>query len=162
MFKIKLLILLLINLVFISCANNYNNSQLKLAVSYIGGEYDGLVLSNHLKRHLNNFGMLDKNSNYQINGSISHSSDLFITNIDNTSDREKVLSSIDLKVYDLDKDCIIFSYLENVSQFYILASGDKFTSNKKAIEEIRDKNTDYFVKKFINKLYEIDIACQNE
>ena len=66
MFKVKLLILLLTSLAIISCANNKHNNDIKLSVSYLGGEYDGLVLSNQLKKHLNNFGMLDKNSNYQV------------------------------------------------------------------------------------------------
>ena len=56
MFKIKLLILLLINIYLVSCASNVVNHDYKLSVAYKGGEYDGLVLSKQLKSHLNNFG----------------------------------------------------------------------------------------------------------
>ncbi len=162
MFKVKLLILLLTSLAMISCANNKNLNDIKLSVSYIGGEYDGLVLSNQLKKHLNNFGMLDKNSNYQVDGEITHSSNLYITNFDKTSDRERVHSSIVLYIYDSVKDCKVYTYLEDISQFYILASGDKFISNKTALEEIRNDNTEYFVKKFINNLNQSDFKCDYE
>ena len=100
MYKIRLLILLFISLSFISCTNNNKSSEFQLSVAYIGGEYDGLLLSNQLKSNLNNFGMLNTYSNYEIQGYITHSSNLFITNIDNTSDREKIESSIELKIYD--------------------------------------------------------------
>ena len=162
MFKVKLLILLLTSLAIISCANNKHLNHIKLSVSYLGGEYDGLVLSNQLKKHLNNFGMLDKNSNYKIGGVITHSSNLYITNIDKTSDRERVHSHVVLHIYDSVKDCKVHSYLDDVSQFYILASGDKFLSNKTALEEIRNDNTEYFVKKFINNINQSDFKCDYE
>ena len=57
-----------------------------LSVAYIGGEYDGLVLSNKLKSYLNGFNMLNNKSNFEIQANISHSTNLFITNVDNTSD----------------------------------------------------------------------------
>ena len=162
MSKVKLLILLLTSLAIISCTNNKNFNHIALSVSYLGGEYDGLVLSNQLKRHLNNFGMLDKNSNYHVEGEITHSSNLYITNIDKTSDRERIHSSIVLNIYDSVKDCKVYTYLDDISQFYILASGDKFVSNKTALEEIRNENTEYFVKKFINDLNESDFNCKYE
>ena len=47
MFKIKLLILLLINLIFInSCTTNRLDSGTKYSVGYIGGEYTGFVFKN--------------------------------------------------------------------------------------------------------------------
>ena len=94
MFKIKLLILLLNSLLLLSCINNRPDNEINLSVAYIGGEYDGLLLSNQLRSHLKNFNMLDDSSDLQIQASISHSSSVFITNIDNTSDREKITSSI--------------------------------------------------------------------
>ena len=81
MFKIRLLILLLINLSLFSCVNNQKENLRKLSVAYIGNEYDGLVLSNQLKQYLNNFGMLDESSNLQIQADVSHSNKLFITNM---------------------------------------------------------------------------------
>ena len=64
MFKIKLLILLLISYLITSCINNAGDYKFKMNVAYIGGEYEGLILSNQLKSQLNNFRMLDKNSQY--------------------------------------------------------------------------------------------------
>ena len=66
MFKIKLLILLLASLLLISCTNNKKDNNIRLSVSYIGGEYDGLQLYKKLRSHLNNFGILDDKSIYQI------------------------------------------------------------------------------------------------
>ena len=159
MYKIRLLILLFISLAFVSCTNNNKSSEFNLSIAYISGEYDGLLLSNQLKSYLNNFGMLKTNSNYELQGSISHSSNLFITNIDNTSDREKIESSIDLKIYDKLNKCFTFRFNENVSQFYILSASDKFTSNKTAVEEIKFGNTEYFVKRFINSLSRDSFIC---
>ena len=159
MFRIRLLILLLINLVFVSCASNNKSSEFQLSVDYFSVEYDGLLLSNQLKSNLNNFGMLNTNSNYEIQGYITHLSNLFITNIDNTSDREKIESSIELKIYDKLNKCFTFKFNEDVSQFYILSASDKFTSNKTAVEEIKFSNTEYFVKKFINSLSRDSFIC---
>ena len=74
MFKIKLLILLLINFLFISCAQTKlkNISIDKFKVGYIAGEFDGLVLKNMLNSYLNSQGMHDENSNYKIRANISH------------------------------------------------------------------------------------------
>ena len=159
MYKIRLLILLFTSLVFISCTNNNKSSEFQLSVAYISGEYDGLLLSNQLKSNLNNFGMLNTYSNYEIQGYITHSSNLFITNIDNTSDREKIESSIELKIYNKLNKCFTFKFNEDVSQFYILSASDKFTSNKTAVEEIKFSNTEYFVKRFINSLSRDSFIC---
>ena len=107
MFKIKLLILLLSSLIFLSCTNNQPNSQFKFSVGYIGGEYDGLILTNLWNSHLKNLNMLDEKSRYQIQSGISHSQNVYVTNIDNTSDREKIRSSIDLKIYDKNAKCYL-------------------------------------------------------
>ena len=160
MFKIRLLILSLISILHFGCANNnQSSSYTKLSVDYIGGEYDGLLLSNTLKSYLNSFKMFDKNSNYQIQANISHSSNLFITNIDNTSDREKITSNVNINIYDKEENCITHTLNNNVSQFYILTSSDKFISNKRAFEAIKIENTEYLVKKFINNLTKDSFVC---
>ena len=87
--------------------------------------------------------MLDDHSKFQIESSISHTTNLYITNIDNTSDRERVDSSIDLKIYDSELDCYTYEYEDSLSQFYVLAAGDKFISNKSAEEKIKEENIDY-------------------
>ena len=160
MFKIKLLILLLVSIYLSACINSdRNENKLPLSVDYISGEYDGLLLSNKLKIYLNNFGLLDKNSNLKIRASISHTQNLFITNIDNTSDRERVESTVFITVYDENFKCDTFKFSDSISQFYVLASSDNFLSNKTALDEIKDQNTEYFVKKFINNIKEIDCVC---
>ncbi len=162
MYRIKLLILLLINLALASCLQVKKKSEFQLSVAYIAGEYDGLLLSNQLKSYLNNFGILSANSNFQVQGSISHSSNLFITNIDNTSDREKIDSSINIKIFNKESECFTYSFNESVSQFYVLAASDKFSSNRTAIEEIKSDNTEYFVKRFINSLTDESFVCNAE
>ena len=160
MFKIRLSILSLISILLFSCANtNQSYNYTKLSVDYISGEYDGLLLSNTLKSYLNSFEIFDKNSNYQIQANISHSSNLFITNIDNTSEREKITSNMSINIYDKEENCITYSLNNNVSQFYILTSSDKFISNKKAFEAIKIENTEYLVKKFINNLTKDSFVC---
>ena len=159
MFKIKSSILLLISYTILSCTSNTGSLNSKLSVAYIGGEYDGLVLSNQLKSQLNNFGILDKNSQFEIQANISHSKDLYITNIDNTSDREKIDSSINLKISNKKLNCFTHNYNETISQFYVLASSDQFISNSTAVEEIKFENTEYLVKKFMNSLSENAFIC---
>ena len=151
MFKIKSLILLLSSLVFLSCSSNQPNSQLKLLLDILWRVRRAYV-NKSIKFTLKNIGMLDENSVYKIQSSISHSQNVYVTNIDNTSDREKVGSSITLKIYNKNSKCFVYSYSDNISQFYILASSDSFNSNKKAVEKIKYENTNYFVKNFINLL----------
>tara|TARA_B100000989_G_scaffold278127_1_gene239614 strand:+ start:1184 stop:1675 length:492 start_codon:yes stop_codon:yes gene_type:complete len=162
MFKIKLLILLLNSFLFLTCTNSQQENIIKFSVGYIGGEYDGLLLANQLRSHLRNFNMLDDKSEFQIQASISHSSNVFITNIDNTSDREKIKSSINLKIYNKKSECYVYSYLDSTTQFYILASSDNFTSNKKASQQIKFENTEYFVKKFLNSLTVGELVCNEK
>ena len=159
MFKIKLLILFLISYFFISCTNNKEAYNFKMSVGYIGGEYEGLLLSNQLKSQLNNLGIFNKNSKYEVQANISHSKDLYITNIDNTSDRELINSYVDIKIFNKKLGCITHDYNETISQFYVLASSDQFISNNTAVEEIKIENTEYFVLRFINGLTESSFVC---
>ena len=161
MFKIKLLILLLISYLITSCTNNTEDYKFKMNVAYIGGEYEGLILSNQLKSQLNNFNMLDINSQYEVQANITHSQGLYITNIDNTSDRERVDTSANISIFDKKLDCYTYSYSETISQFYVLASSDQFISNSTATEEIKIDNTEYLVKKFINSLSESAFICND-
>ena len=160
MSRIRLLILLLISFIFFGCSGNSQlSNKMALSVAYIGGEYDGLVLSNKLRSYLNSFNILNDKSNFEIQANISHSTNLFITNVDNTSDRERVSSTINLKIFDKRKNCFTYSSTENVSQFYVLASSDKFISNKSALEKIKIDHTEYLVKRFINSLNENSFVC---
>ena len=159
MSKIRLLILLLTSFIFFGCSSNQLSNKMALSVAYIGGEYDGLVLSNKLRSYLNSFNILNDKSNFEIQANISHSTNLFITNVDNTSDRERVSSTINIKIFDKRKDCFTYSSTENVSQFYVLASSDKFISNKSALEKIKIDHTEYLVKRFINSLNKNSFIC---
>lgn len=162
MYKIRLLILLLSSIFFFSCTTSKFDQKKRLTVGYIGGEYDGLLLSNQLIAYLSNFNLFDEKSIYQIEGKIKHSSNLFITNIDNTSDRKRVISKIELQIYNKVLNCYTFSYTDNISQFYILAPSDKFMSNKSAMEKIKFENTDYLVKKFLNSISDRNFICNEK
>ena len=162
MFRTKLLILFLISILFNSCTNKREIINYQMSVAYIGGEYDGIILSNQIKSQLNNLGMLDENSKYEIQANISHSQNLFITNIDNTSDRERINSSVNINIYDRKLNCITYTFDKSVSQFYVLASSDQFISNSTALEEIKIHNTEYVVKKFINSLTEKAFDCDQQ
>jgi len=160
MYRIKLSILLLISFFVFSCTNNpVNHSNQKYSLAYIKGEYDGLLLENYLKSGLKNLNILDQNSNFEIQAEINHSTNLYITNINNTSDRERIDTKLTIQILDKKSKCIIFSDDIYVSQFYIYASSDKFLSNKTAVKEIKKNNTQATVKQFINKLKKINIRC---
>jgi len=160
MSKIKLSILLLISFSIFSCTNNQvNHSNQKYSVAYIGGEYDGLLLRNYLTNVLKNLNIHDQNSNLEIQSNISHSTNLYITNIDNTSDREKINTKLSIKIIDKVSNCISFNDEITVSQFYIYASSDKFLSNQVAVKKIKKDNTESTVRQFINKLKKINVQC---
>ena len=160
MSKIKLSILLLISFFVFSCTNNQiNDLNQKYSLAYIGGEYDGLLLKNYLTSGLKNLKIHDQNSNFEIQASISHSTNLYITNIDNTSDREKINTKLSFKIKDNESNCITFEGEITVSQFYIYASSDKFLSNQVAVKKIKKDNTASTVRQFINKLKKIDGQC---
>ena len=162
MFKIKLLILLLTSFFIFSCTNNQvNHSNLKYSIAYIGGEYDGLLLKNYLTSGLKNLNIHDQNSNFEINAKISHSKNLYITNIDNTSDREKVNTKLSIKIINKESNCMSFNGEITVSQFYIYASSDKFLSNQAAVKKIKKDNTESVVRQFINKLKKVDGQCND-
>ena len=160
MCKIKLSILLLISFFIFSCTNNQvNHPNQKYSMAYIGGEYDGLLLKNYLKSGLENLDIHDQNSNLEIQANISHSINLYITNIDNTSDREKINTTLSIKILNEESNCIVFNDKIIVSQFYIYASSDKFLSNQTAVKKIKKDNTESTVRQFINKLKKIDDQC---
>ena len=160
MLKIRSLILLLISFVLFSCTKNYqNNSNQKFSIAYIGGEFDGLLLKNFLNNYLNSLDIYDPSSNLELHTAISHSSNLYITNIDNTSDRENINSSLSIELKNNEANCTIFKDEITISQFYVFASADKFLSNQKAVQKIKKDNTEELVKKLIRKLNFIETSC---
>jgi len=160
MSKIKLLILLLISIFTFACSNNkVHNIDQKYSLAYIGGEFDGLLLKNYLISSLKNLNIYDQNSKLTIKTSIGHSSNLFVTNINNTSDREKIDTRLYVSVINQQYNCEIYNDDINVSQFYIYSSSDKFLSNQKALKQIKKDNTEAAVNNFINKLKKIDGEC---
>ena len=160
MSRIKLSILLLISFIIFSCTNNQaNNSNQKYSLAYIGGEYDGLLLKSYLASGLKNLDIHDQNSDFVIQASINHSKNLYITNIDNTSNREKINTKLFINIINEKSDCIVFNDEINVSQFYIYASGDKFLSNQVAVKKIKKDNTESTVNQLISKLKFIEYKC---
>ena len=162
MFKIKLLISSLVSFIFISCTNSDNkNYEMKYSLGYITGEYDGLVLKNYLKNYLKSFNLYDENSLFEIRSSISHSSEVYITNIDNTSDRRNVHSNLIIEIVDKVNECNIYEFNKHVSQFQILADSSKYISNNIAYDEIKAENTENLVVNFINNLDRKKDSCSN-
>ena len=160
MFKIKLLILLLTSVFVIGCSVKQELiDNRKYSLDYIGGEYDGLLLKNTLVNNLKSFNLYDQYSKYQVKTNIQHDQNLFITNIDNTSDREKILSTLKVEVSDLVNQCKVFIDDSSISQFYIFASSDQFISNKVALKKIKKENTKILVKKLVQKLVEAELDC---
>ena len=160
MYKIRLLILLLISTLTLSCTTSTKNNS-KFSVSYIGGGYDGLLLKNYLIGYLSSIGSYDERSMYTINANISHSSNVFITNIDNTSDREKVNTTLQASLSNKVLECVVFNENYTTSQFYIYAPSDKFLSNQAAFTKITKDNTEALVKVFINKLRRSKLKCND-
>ena len=67
-----------------------------------------------------------------------------------------------MRIYNKMLNCYTYSFNGNTSQFYVLASSDKFMSNKSAIEKIKFENTDYLIKKFINSISRKDFICNEK
>ena len=161
MFKTKLLILLLISFIFLSCTRDTLDHDItKYSLGYIGGEYDGLILKNLLTSDLYNFRAYDDNSNFKIESTISHSSELFISNIDNTSDRTRIKSTMTARVVDLRFKCDTQTFQEDVTQFYLFADTDRYISNSVAEKKIKEENTEILVRNFINKILKTENKCK--
>ena len=139
MFKIKLLIFLLASFIILSCAKERTkNDEIKYSIGYISGEYDGLILKNFLKNYLLNYDLYDEKSNFEIKPSINHSSNVYITNIDNTSDRSRIDSNLSIDITDNKNECSIYKFNKKITQFYILADSSNYISNKSAFEKLKD------------------------
>ena len=162
MLKIKSLILLLISFILFSCSKNFHHNGQKYSIAYIGGEYDGLLLKNFLTIQLNNLNIYDPSSNLELQASISHSSNLYVTNIDNTSDRENINSSLLVKLKNNEEGCIIYNDEITVSQFYVFASADKFLSNQKAVKKIKEDNTEELIRKLVKNLNFVETSCNKD
>ncbi len=161
MFKTKLLILSLISFIFLSCTKDTLDRDItKYSLGYIGGEYDGLILKNLLTSDLYNFRAYDDNSNFKIESTISHSSELFISNIDNTSDRTRIKSTMTARVVDLRFKCDTQTFQEDVTQFYLFADTDRYISNSVAEKKIKEENTQILVRNFINKILKTENKCK--
>ena len=148
MFKIKLLILLLSS-ILVSCATSYKVNNPKLDLNYIAGGVDGLIMNNMLTNYLQNYNLYDKNSNFKVDASISHNSNFFITNIDNTSERNLVSSTLNIKIMNKVRNCEIYQSNNEISQFYLVVSSNQFTSNDAALEKIKKENAENLVKLFL-------------
>ena len=161
MFKTKLLISLLSSFIFLSCTRDTLDREItKYSLAYTGGEYDGLILNNLLKSDLSNFMAYDDNSNLRIEPNISHSTELFISNIDNTSDRMRIKSTITAKIVDIRFKCDTRTFKEDVIQFYLFADTEKYISNSVAEKKIKEENTEILVRNFINKILKTDNKCK--
>ena len=148
MFKIKLLILLLSS-ILVNCATSPKVNNPKLDLNYISGGVDGVIMDNMITNFLQNYGLYDGNSKFKLDASISHKNDFFITNIDNTSERNLVSSSLRINIIDQVDNCEIYQSNNEISQFYIVVSTKQFTSNDAAQEKIKKENTENLIKLFL-------------
>jgi len=163
MFKTKLLILLLASLAIISCTKeNIEIKSKKFSIAYISGGYDGLLLDNYLRSNLISLNKYDKNSIYEVKANISHGSNVYITNIDNTSDRSKIDTELSVTIRNLKEECETYSENFHTTQFYIYSSAEKFLSNEKASKKIKKNNTENLVRKFISKIDQVKINCNED
>ena len=165
MFKIKLLILLLISLIINSCSPNIlnnNSGQSKFKIDYISGERDGLNLLNKLEGHLKLIDLHDDRSTLLINAEVNNSQDLYITNIDNTSDRENIKTTLKITITDLEKNCEVYRYNNFINQYYVIASSEQYSSNKAAITKIKDDNIEYLINDFISELIYSTLKCNEQ
>ena len=87
---------------------------------------------------------------------------MFITNIDNTSERESVNTTLNVEIINLNNECVLFKGEFFSSQFYIYASSDKFLSNQAALKKIKKDNTEKAVKMLINEIKKSDFKCDYE
>ena len=159
MFKTKLLILLFSCLFFTSCIETKLNFELnKFTIGQISSDEDGLIVKNLLTIHLNSHQLIDQRSEFKIIGNIKHDTNLYITNIDNTSDRENISSELSLNILDKN-NCIVYKFNDTSSQFYLYASSEKFKSNTAAMKKIKFSNTEYLVKQFLHDIYGETLFC---
>lgn len=163
MFRIKLLILLLSSLIFYSCTSApESKNNLKFNLNYISGGEDGLILSTNLNSRLNMMGANDPDSKFSISASIAHNERFFVTQIDSTSDRKEIITTLTATVFDNNNQCNVYEYKNNISQFFVLSSSIYYLSNQKAILEIKKRNTEILSEKFINKLMYAELYCSDD
>ena len=129
-------------------------------MGYIGGEFDGLLLKNLMSNYLISFDLYDQKSKFEIKSSISHTSDPYITNLDNTSDRAKIETKLVIDIVDKTHDCNVQTFVRDISQFYIFADSSNYVSNNNAVDRIKKENTEALVKNFINTLNSPSLKCK--
>ena len=160
MFKIKLLILLSISFIFIQSCTRSLDSKFKFSLDYISGAEDGLNLRNILFVHLESSNLYDQNSQLLIKANIQHTQKLYITNVDNTSDREKITSVLNITVMNQDGNCDILKFKDTEEQFYVIASTQNFISNNIAVEQIKIRNIESLVQNLIFELASLnEVSC---
>ena len=159
MFKTKLLILLLINLSLMGCIGGNNMPNNKFELNYVAGGVDGLMLRNLLESFLKNTDMYYKDADLKIDVAVDHQKMLYITNVDNTSDRERITSIINAQIKSSNKDCTVLDYKYETSQFYVIASSENYTSNSIAVEQIKIANLEILIQRFLSKIRNKSLSC---
>lgn len=159
MFRIKLLILLFSFFLFSCAKTSVDKNYDGFSVNYIGGAFDGLYLSNTLIANLKMRNMYKPQSKYTINASISHAGDVYITNVDKTSDRERIISTLTVAITDQKSKCLVYTYEDFEEQFYVIAPSIHFTSNTKAIDKIKMSNVDILVNNFLYEIKGKNFRC---
>ena len=155
MFKIKLLILFLINFVLVGCVSSDIDEKQFSVKSTANDKF--FLYENTLIQYLDSMGLYnDLNYDYLIKINPSKTEGVFITNIDKNSDRKRisldVSYTISKRYYETSLMCDIFIQDYNRGSSYIIASGEFNISNIAADDEIQNNLIDIVTNDFIDDL----------
>ena len=159
MFKIKLLTLFLISLFLINCSKKVDLKK-QYNVDIVSGQ-NNFSYQNTLIQYLDSMKLYSNtNNNYVIQISPNLSQSVFITNIDKTSDRNKISLSVTYNVFKILKSlnvkCNVFSQNYKRSSAYLFASGEFNQSNIAADEEITQNLINLITNDFIDDLLQLN------
>tara|TARA_B100000989_G_scaffold80693_1_gene57513 strand:- start:1543 stop:2058 length:516 start_codon:yes stop_codon:yes gene_type:complete len=155
MFKIKLLILFLINFGLIGCVSSDIDEKQFSVKSTANDKF--FLYENTLIQYLDSMGLYnDLNYDYLIKINPNKTEGVFITNIDKNSDRKRISLDISYTIskryYETSLMCDIFSQDYTRGSSYIIASGEFNISNIAADEEIQNNLIDIITNDFIDDL----------
>lgn len=155
MFKIKLLILFLINFVLVGCVSSHIDEKQFSVKSTANDKF--FLYENTLIQYLDSMGLYnDLNYDYLIKINPNKTEGVFITNIDKNSDRKRisldVSYTISKRYYETSLMCDIFTQDYNRGSSYIIASGQFNISNIAANDEIQNNLIDIITNDFIDDL----------
>ena len=133
-----------------------NNYHIKLLSIKLGGSFEHILNNPKSNSNLISYECIKDTSYVNGNKNIPLEYSLLTT-----EEKQEYSNRCNLNQWILPKelDCVIFKFNNEISQFYIYASSEKFLSNTKAVESIKYNNTEELVRNFTNDLTKIKPAC---